>query len=467
MGRGDLIKNIQDMARVRSIALGPTSGDQAIDKLFEVYNVQKRASLCMNDFVFVHGLAKNILAGDCPSSTPVARGSTRGSLSKTGTGNASKTSACNISKMGLLPLSEENARAVFSDIDVSSKGSIGRQEFHSWLTTLMGQISKDVAVDQKKSSTTLIKHLAHMLQTDERFLAYRSLVHSAKTAALQDNSGRKLRAISAFKDAIDSAGKTIKDDDVLARFQHHLIEMQLEQKHRLQSAMAAAETLQARESALCETMGAASLLCFEPRELLEVRQYKEAVKASRQPFTVHITTLAGPEAHVEVTHEDTIWSLRQRATAQLNQGYHAYQTVLTNTRGKLEDDSATLGECLLCLSQGEEMVATYKKVNKWVELSHPEFKEFRQKQSMEAARLFQAVEEADKKTRCCASRVESMVTRAEAYCHKTWQEATLEDIIIDAAAQYERAYPGPRERALRRMVRALKRRGLVERLEEP
>merc|ERR1712048_659059 len=183
-----------------------------------------------------------------------------------------------------------------------------------------------------------------------------------------------------------------------------------------------------------------------------------------QPFTVHVSTLAGPEAHVEVSHDDSVWSLRAKVNTELNQGPHAYQTILSNGRGKLENDSAKLRDCLLCLSQGEEMVATYVKADRWVELSHPEFKEFRCKEANEAACLHRAAEEAERKARCHKSEgniMEAMVRKAEAYCHKTWQEATFEDILIDAAAAFRREY-GSDAQWKRKLLRSLKRRGLVE-----
>merc|ERR1712046_171733 len=150
-------------------------------------------------------------------------------------------------------------------------------------------------------------------------------------------------------------------------------------------------------SALRLVVARRQLLLLDPSEYEDLRRYKEKVKASHQPFSIHVSTLAGAEAHVEVSHEDSVWSLRTKVTAELKQGSPAYRTRLTNQRGKLENDSAALRDCLLCSSQGEEVVATYEKADRWVELSHAEFEEFRRKESNEAARLHRAVREAEMK----------------------------------------------------------------------
>merc|ERR1711879_774764 len=109
-----------------------------------------------------------------------------------------------------------------------------------------------------------------------------------------------------------------------------------------------------------------------------------------------------------------------------DQGHYAYQTTLTDMRNHktLKNDSAALRDCLLCLTQGEEMLVTYVKRDPWVELSHAEFKEFRCKESEEAARLYRAAEEAEKKAQRHKSQdniMEALVKKAEAFCNKTWQ----------------------------------------------
>merc|ERR1712039_171098 len=157
-------------------------------------------------------------------------------------------------------------------------------------------------------------------------------------------------------------------------------------------------------------------------------------------------------------------SLRVKVNAELNQGPRAYQTTLSNAHGVLKNDSALLKECLLCLSQGEELVATYEDADRWVELSHPEFKDFRCKETNTAASLHRAAEESEKKARLHKSEaniMEAMVRKAEAYCHETWQEATFEEILIETAAAYGRTY-GSDVRWKRRLLRALKRGGFVE-----
>merc|ERR1712048_937187 len=106
------------------------------------------------------------------------------------------------------------------------------------------------------------------------------------------------------------------------------------------------------------------------------------------------------------------------------------------------------------------MGATYEKTDPWVELSHPEFKEFRCKECKEAARLHRAADEAERKARRHESQnniMEAMVKKAEAYCHKTWQEATFEDILIETVTKFGDGERRQRRRAvLRRMVIALK-----------
>lgn len=423
------------MSRLRSSAVGKASADQQFHKLFNLYDVQRNECVCISDFHFVHSLAQQFMGGSISDSTSAISGSNCGSL-KMADGSIGKKGNTGKPCLPDGSFAEEYAKTAFNTVDLDSDGSINRRDFHSWLTGLMRRISKHGGHDQRRPEV-LIQHVTHMLQADKRFSAYRSLALTSKRAAEQDDSRQMFVAVTAFQEALVCAEGVIKDNDVLAPFQDQLTVRQLELKHKLQIALVAAETLQAREGALCEMMKAKSVLPLEPTELKKLRQYKDMVEASYQPFAIHISTLAGPEAHVQVSHEDSVWSLRMKVKAQLNQGPHAYQITLSNMRGQLKDDSATLRQCLLCLSQGEEIVATYVEADRWAELSHPEFEEFRCKESNEAACLHCAAEEADKKARCHKSQgniTESMVRKAEAYCHKTWQEATFEDILIEAAS---------------------------------
>mmetsp|Transcript_134690 Transcript_134690/g.234032 ORF Transcript_134690/g.234032 Transcript_134690/m.234032 type:complete len:462 (-) Transcript_134690:90-1475(-) len=444
--------------------VGAVELNQQSARLFNLYDVRKDGYVYIADFDFVHSLANQLMCGSSCNFPPPMIGSSNRSFSKM-VADGSTVSKGKPDKSCLLrsPLLEEYAKATFGTVDLDSDGCISRHDFHSWLGGLMARTCKGSGDDQKRSKI-LLQHLVHMLQADKKFLAFRSLVLSAKRAAMQDSCRQMLVAISDFQEALGSAEGIVENDNVLVQFQQQLIERQLDLKQRLRDALAAAETLQARESALREVMQAKSALPFEPRELRELKQYKEMVNASHQPFTVHISTIAGPEARIEVSHDDTVWDLRTRVAAELNQGHHAYQTTLSNMRGKLENDSATLRECLLCSSKGEELVATYAKADRWVELSHPEFEEFRRKESNESVRLYRAAEEAERKARLHKSEgniAESMVKKVEACCHKTWQEATFEDLLIETVGMFNHDY-GRRRQALKRMVKGLRSRGLVE-----
>lgn len=425
-----------------SSAVGKASAVQQMQRLFNLYDVQKKERVCIADFDFVHSLAQQLMGGSNCDLTSVMLGPNHGNLS---VADGSIRKKASTGKPCLQPgsFSEEFRKATFSNVDLDGDGCISRHDFYSWLTVLMDRMIKCSGQDQRRPEI-LIKHVTHMIQTDKRFLAYRSLALSAKRAAAeQDDSRQTFVALAAFQEALGSTEGIVKDD-VLVEFQRQLEASQVDLKHKLQNALAAAETLQAREGALRELMEAKSLLILEPPELADLRQFKDIVKASHEPFTIHVSTLAGPEAHVKASHEDSVWSLRMKVAAELNQGLHAYQTTLSNMRGKLENDSATLKDCLLCLSTGDELVATYEKADRWVELSHPEFKEFRCKESNEAACLYRAAEEAEKKARCHKSEaniMEARVKKAKAYCHKTWQEATLEDILIETAAMFDGGYP--------------------------
>jgi len=437
------------MSNLTSGAVGAAPNDQQFETLFTLYNVQKNRHVCKIDFDFVHGLAQQFLGG---RSSRVADDT----ISKKGTG-----------KPRLLQesFSEEYGKATFSNIDLDSDGCISRRDFYTWLKKLVDQTSKCNGRDQR-GPFILIKHVTYMLPADKSFVAYRSLALSAKRAAEQDDSRRMFVAITAFQECLSSARGIIKDDDVLAQFQYQLTARQLDLKQKLQVALAAAETLQARENVLRELAEAKSLLLLDPTDVRKIKQYKDMVKASHEPFTIHISTLAGPEAHIEVSHADSVWSLRKKVTAELKQVPHAYRTRLSNIRSELNNDSVALRECLLCSSQGEEMVATYAKADPWVELSHPEFRELRCKEWNEAARLHRAVDEAEKKAHRHESEgnmMEVLVKKAEAYCHKTWQEVTFEDIIMQTAVAWgNQQSEQRRSKVLKRTVQALIRRGLVE-----
>lgn len=375
------------MSRLRPSAVGQASANQQLERLFNLYDVQKNRHVCTTDFDFVHSLAQQFISGSACDSTPVVTGSKRGRL-RVADGSIGQKG--NASKPCLLrgQFSEEYAKATFSNVDLDSDGCISRHDFHSWITGLMDRMSKcNGPTCLWTNSLILVQHVANMLQADKRFLAYRSLALWAKREAEQDDSKDSRQmfvATATFQEALSVAEGIIKDNemlaqfqsqltlsqlgiikDMLAQFQSQLTLRQLDLKHKLQTALAAAESLQDRESALREVAEAKSLLLLEPRELIELRQYQDVVKASQRPFTIHISTLAGPEAYVEVSPEDSVWSLRMKAAAELQQGPHAYQITLSNMHGKLEDDSAILRECLLCLSEGEEMVATYAKEWRW------------------------------------------------------------------------------------------------------
>jgi len=456
---------------------GKASADQQFDRLYNLYNVHKNVHVCKADFDFVHGLARQFVGGPrsalCTASLsvcklpPLTNSSNNGSLPVADGVTGKKWSAGmqsalkgNTGKAGVMQesFSEEFGKAAFGNVDLDSDGSIGWKEFRDWLTALI-QCGND-----QRRPLVLIQHVTHMLQADKRYTAYRSLALAAKRAQQQQDSRQMFVATSAFLEALGSAERVIKDDDILVQFRSELAMRQEELKRKLFSSMASAETLQARERALQEVTDAKGILLLEPTELRELKRYKEMVKASSQPFTVHVSTIAGPEAHIEASAEDSVWSLRLKVNAELKQGRHAYQTQLSSERGPLKNDSATLRESLLCLSEGEELMATYTKADRWVELSHPEFQDFRRKEANESVRLHRAAEEAESKARFHKSesnKIDVLVRKAEACCHKTWEQTTLEDILIETTAAYSREY-GRRWRALKRMVRALKRRGLVE-----
>jgi len=451
------------MKSFRSGAVGAASQNHLFESLFKLYDVQKNKRVCRTDFDMVHSLAQQLLVGEKCDMIPVNNGPNRRSL-RMAEGSIGKKSA---GKPYLLqePFSEEYGRATFNNIDLDSDGCISPHDFYTWLKELMDRMSKCSGQD-RRSPLILIKHVTYMLPSDKRFVAYRSLALSAKRAAEQDNPRQLFVAIAAFQEALGSAEGIIEDDDVLRRFQCQLTARQLDLKEKLQAALAAAETLHGRESVLDELAEAKGLLLLDPTELRKIKQYADMVKASQEPFTVHVSTLAGPEAHVEVSHEDSVWILRKKAAAELKQVPHAYQVRLTNVRGELKDDSAALRECLLCCSQGEEMVATYAKADPWVELVHPELREFRCKEWNKAACLHRAVEEAKQmaqRNKSEGNKMEVLVKKAEAYCHKTWQEATFEELVMGAAVAFgDAADAQRRSHVLNRTVQALIRRGLVE-----
>lgn len=69
-----------------------------------------------------------------------------------------------------------------------------------------------------------------------------------------------------------------------------------------------------------------------------------------------------------------------------------------------------------------------------------------------------------------ANIMETVVKEVEAYCHKTWQETTFEDLLIETAMMFgekerrleEDQRRRRRHQALRRTVTGLQNRGLVE-----
>lgn len=69
-----------------------------------------------------------------------------------------------------------------------------------------------------------------------------------------------------------------------------------------------------------------------------------------------------------------------------------------------------------------------------MELSHPEFKEFRRREVNKAAALQKAAEEAERKARLYKSQgsiAEALFKQIEACSHKTWQEASFENLLIE------------------------------------
>lgn len=102
-------------------------------------------------------------------------------------------------------------------------------------------------------------------------------------------------------------------------------------------------------------------------------RFQQQVLSWQEPFILHITTMAGAEAFVQVDRRTTVAAVRERASKELEVKEYRLTLASTESNHKLEPPSATLEELGLCCDQC--LVAFLGQVDRWQELSIPEFLE--------------------------------------------------------------------------------------------
>jgi len=139
-------------------------------------------------------------------------------------------------------------------------------------------------------------------------------------------------------------------------------------QEQLMSRFREAETIKQLEVALQTAEDASEKAEFDVSPL---DFYREKLHRLHQPFALHVTTLAGAEATVQVYRTDTVAIVREKVAKDLD--LKAYRINLVCPTKTLEPDSATLEEFTLGSCEMEEVALFFGEVDRWKEMSIPEF----------------------------------------------------------------------------------------------
>jgi len=104
-----------------------------------------------------------------------------------------------------------------------------------------------------------------------------------------------------------------------------------------------------------------------------IKPYQERLLLWQKPFMVHVTTMAGGEATVQTHRNETVAALCEKVSKDLKVKEYRLTLASTSNNCKLEPPSATLEELGVC--SDEDFLAFFGQVDRWQELSIPEFLE--------------------------------------------------------------------------------------------
>lgn len=217
----------------------------------------------------------------------------------------------------------------------------------------------------------LIRDLARLRQSDRRFAAWCKLAEGAKAATELHGSGDVLGAVRCLGSAMRRAeGSLGPADEAIVELRRQSLEWQAACRERLAGNLEVAAAGPALEAALREAEEAGPDVALDAEV---VQGYQQRLTAWRAPFTVHVSTLSGGEVTLEVQRSETVGALRERVARGL--GKQAYRVALASVERRLEPDSATLEDCGVRSGAEAELAATFGPVDRWLEMSGPEFLE--------------------------------------------------------------------------------------------
>lgn len=269
------------------------------------------------------------------------------------------------------PSSQASARRDFKAMDEDGDGLIGFDDFARWQERLAAASGKCRAAKQQRLAW-LIRDLARLQEADPRFLAWRRLAEAAAAAAEAHGRGEELAALRALEGALRQAGGTLgaSGDAMMGALKQQSLEWQGAYQQRLLSSLEGAAAVPALEAALREAEEARP----EVRLAAEALQlYEQRLGAWRAPFALHVATLAGRELQLEASRVETVGALRARVAQGL--GKPAYRVMLATVQRRLEPDAATLEELGIRYSADAAVAAAFGPVDRWLEMSVPEFLE--------------------------------------------------------------------------------------------
>lgn len=104
-----------------------------------------------------------------------------------------------------------------------------------------------------------------------------------------------------------------------------------------------------------------------------LNSFRQKLLEWQEPFTLNVGTLAGVETSVQVVRTTTVAVLCGQVSQGLNVKGYRLTLASTDSNHKLEPPSATLEELGVCCDQS--LAAFFGKIDRWQELSIPEFLE--------------------------------------------------------------------------------------------
>eukprot|EP00419_Tripos_fusus_P036733 CAMPEP_0172763940 /NCGR_PEP_ID=MMETSP1074-20121228/176347_1 /TAXON_ID=2916 /ORGANISM="Ceratium fusus, Strain PA161109" /LENGTH=725 /DNA_ID=CAMNT_0013598625 /DNA_START=17 /DNA_END=2194 /DNA_ORIENTATION=- len=261
----------------------------------------------------------------------------------------------------------------------ASEGYLCFEGFHAWQLEVQDSKVGAPCVAQVRMAQS-IRDLKDDLGRDFATGAWREL-HTASKAAKGKSSAYPLEAIVDLEEALQKANPAMQRDvQYDNRAKQHLpcleeprslvASWKQQYAESLETRLVEATTIGALEAAL-EAEG-------EAREKtdIEVRKiefYRAELLRLQQPFALHVTTLAGAEATVQVNRTETIFVVKEKVAKAMD--LKAYRLNLVCTSQKLEPETATLEELGFGTNETEKVAVFFGEINRWKEMSIPEFLE--------------------------------------------------------------------------------------------